>query len=172
MGPPLEVLAMAKRSSSPNNQAGRLIQVRMILHDLPPDANVAGTDLDHLVSSYAGSHIARNIQADIDEAIAAASRSSQGQPNGDTYGSGNIFSGRVQGYQKLGLLGQFQGCFNTHMAQSIPQPHADAHALRHLNRPGRLPWRLVFMVSQTTFLASRTDLVFYSSSWLSLGLAR
>ena len=64
-----------------------------------------GTNLDILVNAYSGSDIARTMRNDTAAAINSAS--SANGANGDANGAAFATAGRVKGYAKVGLLGQF-----------------------------------------------------------------
>lgn len=66
----------------------------------------AGSDLDALVSAYAGSDIANNIHDDIHGAIANAETANGA--NGNVIGDGNVYTSAMgKGYARVGLLRQF-----------------------------------------------------------------
>ena len=81
-------------------------QVLDDLHQLAPDAQKTGTDLDDLVASYKVSDVADALRDDIDSTISNA-YTANGTANGPDWSiSGAAQSGRVKGYHKVGLAGQ------------------------------------------------------------------
>ncbi|KAF2437099.1 hypothetical protein EJ08DRAFT_684671 [Tothia fuscella] len=75
--------------------------------EVPPLANgVTGTDLDMLVANYLSSDVAASLNEELAHAISSAN-TANGQQNSSTTANGYITSGRVKGYRKVGLLGQF-----------------------------------------------------------------
>jgi ABC-type multidrug transport system ATPase subunit len=72
----------------------------------PPAQGATGTDLDMLVSSYASSDVAATVREDMGHAIQSAN-SANGQQDSNTEANGSITSGRVKGYHRVGLIGQF-----------------------------------------------------------------
>ena len=75
-------------------------------HELPPAANGTGTDLDALVSNYFSSDVASSISDEIQNAVSSAN-AANGNVEGQEHISTSAVSGRVQGYRKVGFLGQF-----------------------------------------------------------------
>lgn len=74
--------------------------------ELPPPANGGtGTNLDILINAYAQSDVASSIREDIATAVSNA-REANGA-NGDQELNGFVASGKLKGFHKVGLLGQF-----------------------------------------------------------------
>jgi ABC-type multidrug transport system ATPase subunit len=74
--------------------------------ELPPNANGGtGTNLDILISAYAQSDVAASIREDIATSVSSAN-AANGQ-NGTQEQNGFVAAGKLKGFQKVGLLGQF-----------------------------------------------------------------
>jgi ABC-type multidrug transport system ATPase subunit len=74
---------------------------------LPPPANGStGTNLDVLITAYAQSDVAANIREDIASAVSSANESNSA--NGTQELNGFIAAGKLKGFQKVGLFGQFR----------------------------------------------------------------
>jgi ABC-type multidrug transport system ATPase subunit len=75
--------------------------------ELPPPANGnTGTNLDVLISAYAQSDVAASIRNDIATAVSSANESNSA--NGNQELNGFIAAGKLKGFQKVGLFGQFR----------------------------------------------------------------
>ena len=75
--------------------------------ELPSAANGGtGTNLDILINAYAQSDVAANIREDVATSVNNAN-SANGQ-NGNHSANGFIAAGKLKGFQKVGLLGQFR----------------------------------------------------------------
>jgi len=73
--------------------------------DLPPSASGAtGTDLDVLISGFAESDVAATLHEDIRKAVADAGVEAR-HSNGHSHGKSA--NGKVRGYRKTGIVGQF-----------------------------------------------------------------
>ena len=71
---------------------------------LPPPAYGLPTELDDLVSSYAGSSVANTVREDINAAVSTASNAN-GPANGQTTNA--VVTGSLKSYRRVGWLGQF-----------------------------------------------------------------
>jgi ABC-type multidrug transport system ATPase subunit len=75
--------------------------------EFPPPANGStGTNLDILINAYASSDIANEIREDIASSIASANQANG--INGNQEPNGFIAAGKLKGFKKVGLLGQFK----------------------------------------------------------------
>lgn len=75
--------------------------------ELPPPANGStGTNLDILLTAYAQSDVAATIRSDIATSVSTANIANGS--NGAQETNGFITAGKVKGYQKVGLVGQFR----------------------------------------------------------------
>jgi ABC-type multidrug transport system ATPase subunit len=75
--------------------------------ELPPPANGGtGTNLDILITAYAQSEVASNIREDIATAVHSANEANGA--NGTHELNGFIAAGKLKGFQKVGLFGQFR----------------------------------------------------------------
>jgi ABC-type multidrug transport system ATPase subunit len=75
--------------------------------ELPPPADGGtGTSLDSLVASYATSDVAGTLHDDITATINNANEAN-GDPNGLQGANGYVAAGKVKGFRKVGILGQF-----------------------------------------------------------------
>jgi ABC-type multidrug transport system ATPase subunit len=75
--------------------------------ELPPLANGGtGTNLDVLITAYAQSDVAASISEDIATAVSHANEANGA--NGNQELNGFIAAGKLKGFQKVGLLGQFR----------------------------------------------------------------
>jgi ABC-type multidrug transport system ATPase subunit len=74
--------------------------------ELPPAANGAtGTNLDLLINAYVASDIAAGIREDITSSIASAKQANG--TNGIQEPNGFVAAGKLKGFRKVGLIGQF-----------------------------------------------------------------
>jgi ABC-type multidrug transport system ATPase subunit len=73
---------------------------------LPPTNGSTGTNLDVLITAYAQSDVAANIREDIASAVSSANESNSA--NGTQELNGFIAAGKLKGFQKVGLFGQFR----------------------------------------------------------------
>jgi ABC-type multidrug transport system ATPase subunit len=88
-------------------QAGVPPQILEDPDELPPPANGStGTNLDILINAYASSDIANEIREDIASSIASANQANG--INGSQEPNGFIAAGKLKGFKKVGLLGQFR----------------------------------------------------------------
>lgn len=77
------------------------------LDELPPPADGGtGTNLDALITAYATSDVAASIHEDISKSVASAHEANG--TNGHTETNGFVAAGKLKGYRKVGLLGQFR----------------------------------------------------------------
>ncbi|OAL06125.1 hypothetical protein IQ06DRAFT_362352 [Phaeosphaeriaceae sp. SRC1lsM3a] len=75
--------------------------------ELPPPANGGtGTNLDVLITAYAQSEVAANIREDIASAVSHANEANGA--NGNQEVNGFVAAGKLKGFQKVGLVGQFR----------------------------------------------------------------
>jgi ABC-type multidrug transport system ATPase subunit len=75
--------------------------------ELPPPADGGtGTNLDTLVAAYATSDVARALHDDISSARSSALQSN-GTEGEDQGSNGYVAAGKLKGFRKVGLLGQF-----------------------------------------------------------------
>ncbi|KAF1913746.1 hypothetical protein BDU57DRAFT_520742 [Ampelomyces quisqualis] len=75
--------------------------------DVPLLANGStGTNLDVLITAYAQSDVAANIRSDIASAVSSANEANGA--NGNQELNGFIAAGKLKGFQKVGLFGQFR----------------------------------------------------------------
>jgi ABC-type multidrug transport system ATPase subunit len=75
--------------------------------DLPSSADAGtGTNLDILISAYAQSDVATNIREDIASSVSSANEANSA--NGHQEQNGFINAGKLKGFQKVGLFGQFR----------------------------------------------------------------
>jgi hypothetical protein len=75
--------------------------------ELPPPANGAtGTNLDLLINAYASSDIAATIRQDIATSVASANQANG--TNGVHEQNGFVAAGKLKGFKKVGLFGQFR----------------------------------------------------------------
>lgn len=75
--------------------------------ELPPPADGGtGTNLDTLVNAYATSDVAGALHEDIASAISRANEAN-GNTNADQEPNGFVAAGKVKGFRKVGLVGQF-----------------------------------------------------------------
>ncbi|KAF2007261.1 hypothetical protein P154DRAFT_479984 [Amniculicola lignicola CBS 123094] len=72
----------------------------------PPASGGTGTNLDTLVAAYATSDVAGMVHEDIADAIAAVNEAN-GTPNGFEEPNGHIAAGKIRGFRKIGVFGQF-----------------------------------------------------------------
>ncbi|OAL56824.1 hypothetical protein IQ07DRAFT_582119 [Pyrenochaeta sp. DS3sAY3a] len=87
-------------------QGGVPAQILEDPDELPPPANGGtGTNLDILINAYSSSDVAASIREDIATSITNAN-----QANGSSGGEANGFvaAGKLKGFKKVGLLGQFK----------------------------------------------------------------
>ena len=76
------------------------------LDELPPPADGGtGTNLDALITAYATSDIASGIHEDISKSITSANEANGA--NGHAEVNGFVAAGKLKGYRKVGLVGQF-----------------------------------------------------------------
>ncbi|KAF1975456.1 hypothetical protein BU23DRAFT_529954 [Bimuria novae-zelandiae CBS 107.79] len=75
--------------------------------ELPPPADGGtGTNLDTLVQAYATSNVAAALHEDIADAVSSANEANGS--NGISYQpNGSVAAGKVKGFRKVGILGQF-----------------------------------------------------------------
>lgn len=74
--------------------------------ELPPQANGGtGTNLDVLITAYAQSDVAASIREDISTSVSNAHEANGSNHHG---ANGFIAAGKLKGYQKVGLVGQFR----------------------------------------------------------------
>ena len=96
-------LSLSKQSGGPPPQ------ILEDPHELPPDANATGTDLDNLIASYITSDVAASVRDDIANTISSASSANGGGNASDEGHNGNsAISNGVKSYRKVGLIGQFR----------------------------------------------------------------
>ena len=77
------------------------------LDELPPPADGGtGTNLDALITAYAASDVAAGIHDDIRKSVASAHEANG--TNGHAEANGFVAAGKLKGYRKVGLLGQFR----------------------------------------------------------------
>lgn len=75
--------------------------------ELPPPADGGtGTNLDTLVRAYANSDVAVSLREDIASAISRANEAN-GSNNSNQQPNGTVAAGKIKGFRKVGLLGQF-----------------------------------------------------------------
>lgn len=75
--------------------------------ELPPPANGStGTNLDILISAYASSDVAASIREDIASAVSSANQANGVNSNQEP--NGFLVPGKLKGFRKVGLLGQFR----------------------------------------------------------------
>jgi ABC-type multidrug transport system ATPase subunit len=75
--------------------------------ELPPPANGAtGTNLDLLINAYSSSDIAARIRDDIASSVASANQANG--TNGVQQPNGFVAAGKLKGFRKVGLFGQFK----------------------------------------------------------------
>lgn len=76
--------------------------------DVPPPADGStGTNLDTLVSAYATSDVAASVRADIVSAVSSACEANGTADRPSLDNPAFISSGKVKGFRRIGLLGQF-----------------------------------------------------------------
>lgn len=81
-------------------------QILEDLDELPPPADGGtGTNLDTLITAYAVSDVAASIREDIASSVASAHEANG--TNGDAELNGFIAAGKLKGFRKVGLIGQF-----------------------------------------------------------------
>lgn len=81
-------------------------QILEDVDELPPPADGGtGTNLDALLTAYATSEIAAGIHEDISNSVASANEANGA--NGHAEVNGFITAGKLRGYRKVGLVGQF-----------------------------------------------------------------
>jgi len=96
-------LELSKQSSAPPPQ------ILDDPHHLSPEINATGTDLDALVISYTNSDVAASLHKDIKDAtISANTANGNHHPNNGPHSNRTFSTGRVKGYRKVGLFGQFR----------------------------------------------------------------
>jgi ABC-type multidrug transport system ATPase subunit len=94
-------LRLSKQSGTPPPQLSE------DLDDMPLLANgETGTDLDLLVANYLSSDVAATLHEDMSRAISSAN-AANGQDSSSEEANGFVSVGRVKGYHKVGLIGQF-----------------------------------------------------------------
>jgi ABC-type multidrug transport system ATPase subunit len=77
------------------------------LDELPPPADGGtGTNLDTLITAYATSDVAASLHDDIAEYVSNANEANG--TNGSTQPEGFVAAGKLKGFRKVGLLGQFR----------------------------------------------------------------
>ncbi|KAH8714807.1 hypothetical protein GQ44DRAFT_713405 [Phaeosphaeriaceae sp. PMI808] len=74
--------------------------------ELLPTANGTGTNLDILITAYAQSDVAAGIREDIATSVSGANEANGA--NGNQELNGFINAGKLKGFQKVGLFGQFR----------------------------------------------------------------
>ncbi|KAF2132378.1 hypothetical protein P153DRAFT_364780 [Dothidotthia symphoricarpi CBS 119687] len=87
-------------------QGGPPAQILEDLDELPPPADGGtGTNLDTLITAYTVSDVAASIREDIASSVASAHEANG--TNGDTETNGFVAAGKLKGFRKVGLAGQF-----------------------------------------------------------------
>jgi len=94
-------LKLSRQSGAP------AAQILDDLDELPPPADGGtGTNLDALITAYATSDVAAGIHDDISKSVASAHEANG--TNGHAEANGFVAAGKLKGYRKVGLLGQFR----------------------------------------------------------------
>ncbi|KAL6703776.1 FAD-dependent urate hydroxylase [Coniothyrium glycines] len=97
-----------KKSSAPATADGSVPpQILEDPDEYPPLATGStGTNLDILINAYASSDVAANLHEDIAKSVASAHQANG--TNSDQEPNGFIAAGKLKGFRKVGLFGQFK----------------------------------------------------------------